>query len=367
MKQHRFVIPAVIFLAFTAPIAQVAAEGRGAGRIVFEHAPDGVLPGPTTDIYAVNSDGTHLQALTNDGHSHDPSWSPDGHQILYLHDMLWPSDLPRSRIRVDREWASHLFEELYVMASDGRDAHLLRRLDGRFSGSTACSPDGKTLAISYYAYSDENHGGPHETPFDLFTVALDAQGSPRLLLRRSMEAAWSPDGYELAFSEQIPGAGWAVAIANADGSHVVQLTDPYGYLKSPYIQFAGSPAWSPDGKEIAFDAEFRLFASWQSPTVEEHQIFLILADGSHRRQLTTDPDWECFHPSWSPDGTEIAFSCTRIRPLNACSWGGEGPESSAWSRPCVRRIFVLRIDDPNAKPIQVTNIDGARPAFSPAP
>ena len=46
--------------------------------IVFTHPPDGGPPWPVEDIYSMSGDGTHLKALTNDGHRHDPAWSPDG-------------------------------------------------------------------------------------------------------------------------------------------------------------------------------------------------------------------------------------------------------------------------------------------------
>jgi hypothetical protein len=147
------------------------------GRIVFEHAPDGGDPWPTLDIYSVNADGTELGALTIDGHSHDPSWSPDGRHILYIHDTTWPSYLPAQHLRIDEKWISHAFSELYVMDSDGENAHLFRQLDARIQ-EAALSPDGKTLA-----FDGVEPGADGESVFGLFLIPVLGQGKPHRLFR----------------------------------------------------------------------------------------------------------------------------------------------------------------------------------------
>jgi Tol biopolymer transport system component len=60
------------------------------------------------------------------------------------------------------------------------------------------------------------------------------------------------------------------------------------------------PSWSPDGSQIAFI----------SHRSGEHKIWVIPAIGGTTRQITCDPgsDW---HPSWSPDGNQIAFESYR--------------------------------------------------------
>lgn len=56
------------------------------------------------------------------------------------------------------------------------------------------------------------------------------------------------------------------------------------------------PAWSPDGKNIAF----------QSNRDGPYHIYLMNADGSNLRQLTSGDDNDDRHPNWSPDGKTIA-------------------------------------------------------------
>jgi WD40 repeat protein/bifunctional DNA primase/polymerase-like protein len=64
------------------------------------------------------------------------------------------------------------------------------------------------------------------------------------------------------------------------------------------------PTWSPDGTKIAFSSE-RPFGSFE--------IFTMNADGSNEQRLTNDPFLDV-SPSWSPDGTKIAFETDRDEP-----------------------------------------------------
>lgn len=57
-----------------------------------------------------------------------------------------------------------------------------------------------------------------------------------------------------------------------------------------------SPSWSPDGSRIAFAAS----------DGENTDIFVVDADGSNVLQITHDPAMDSY-PSWSPDGTRIVF------------------------------------------------------------
>jgi Tol biopolymer transport system component len=62
--------------------------------------------------------------------------------------------------------------------------------------------------------------------------------------------------------------------------------------RTTFSNGSGDPAYSPDGSKIAF--------------VSENQIFVMNADGSRRRQVTTSPTAKT-DPAWSADGTRIAY------------------------------------------------------------
>jgi Tol biopolymer transport system component len=302
-------------------------------QIVYTHAPDGGAHWPVEDVYLMSADGTTVKALTNDGHSHDPVWSPDGTRVLFVHDAALQT---KPAYREEKDFESYHPVELYVMDRDGGNRHLLRRLEPVIYGA-AWSPDGKMLAIS----------GAAEATRGLFLLPADGQGEPRLLFRDALTPAWSPNGKKLAFSVERPRGQWAIHVANADGSNDVQLTEP--------LLIAGSPAWSPDGKRIAFD---HLIGP-----ASQSQIFIMDADGSHQRPITTDSYWSCMHPSWSPDGRVLAFSC-----LSASTPCGTGISSVGTPVPeCARRVFAIAMGDSNLKPTQLNDSDGGTPSFAPIP
>ncbi len=74
--------------------------------------------------------------------------------------------------------------------------------------------------------------------------------------------------------------------------NVRQLTTNY------YADY--EPAWSPDGKQIAF----------ASGRDGDSEIFVMDADGTNVRQLTTINASDVY-PAWSPDGKQIAFRSSR--------------------------------------------------------
>jgi Tol biopolymer transport system component len=79
---------------------------------------------------------------------------------------------------------------------------------------------------------------------------------------------------------------------NADGTQLTALTDD--------AFWDNWPSWSPDGSQLAFTC--------RQSTAGQGGICAINADGSNRRQLSNANDWE---PSWSPDGQHIVFASTR--------------------------------------------------------
>jgi Tol biopolymer transport system component len=107
---------------------------------------------------------------------------------------------------------------------------------------------------------------------------------------------WSPDGKLIAYQCQVqPSAtdpGYSrICVMDADGSHVHALA------QTPVTGLSdGAPAWSPDGKELAFDRGVH----------DQHAIFVMNADGGNARQVTP---WSLSggQPDWSPDGKRLLF------------------------------------------------------------
>jgi TolB protein len=106
------------------------------------------------------------------------------------------------------------------------------------------------------------------------------------------DPAWSPDGKTIAFA-RYTGSG-AIWLIDADGSNERQLTTPRG---EGDIQ----PDWSPDGRWIAFSRATGPF---------RHDIFVVRPDGTGLRRLTRHTRGNS-SPVWSPDGKRIVFASTR--------------------------------------------------------
>jgi Tol biopolymer transport system component len=112
--------------------------------------------------------------------------------------------------------------------------------------------------------------------------------------------AWSPDGKQIAFdserSDHTPKDSRHVNdvfVMKADGSGVKKLTDSKGE--------SGDPAWSPTGRTLAIDAD-------RGNRKELRAIYVIHANGGKPRRITKPaPPLSDYSPRFSPDGTQLVF------------------------------------------------------------
>ncbi len=125
--------------------------------------------------------------------------------------------------------------------------------------------------------------------------------SIRRLTNRSygeIDPAWSPDGRHIAFAYEpadgsISSNRHKLYVMESDGSNPRILTnDPAGSIQ---------PAWSPDGRRIAFASNRD--GNWD--------IYVMESDGSNPRNLTNYVAGREEYPAWSPDGRHIAFASNR--------------------------------------------------------
>jgi Tol biopolymer transport system component len=228
------------------------------------------------DLYSVSATGGKPRALTNNwAEEYAPVWSADGTMVA----------LTRKRGR----------QPYVAMLRPGGKARLLVR-----GADPAWSPDGRRLVFTragdVYVVSSTG------TEARSVTTGAEEDSSPD----------WSPDGREVVFARR-SAAGkdlWAIGV---DGSTLRRLTNVQLGRDRCTVVEASDPAWSPDGREVAFSLlEGGSGLCLLRGGVES--VHVVSADGSGRTRLVTtggprDPLARdgAYSPAWSPDGASIVF------------------------------------------------------------
>src|SRR5207244_2996256 len=110
----------------------------------------------------------------------------------------------------------------------------------------------------------------------------------------------APPRVDLLFASTRDG-DYAIYGVAASGGRELRITKGHGNPSTPEgLFFAVEPAWSPDGRWVAFASRR------DGPS----HIYIMRADGTHVRQVTqgkADDDG----PAWAPDQRRIAFSRNR--------------------------------------------------------
>ena len=117
-------------------------------------------------------------------------------------------------------------------------------------------------------------------------------------LGSDVDQAWpSPDGTRILFSSTSGVFNELNLATNLGGSpEIVQVTD---FNSERLNHYRGD--WSPDGRTFVFSTDVDGDAEFLDP-----ELWLLEIDTSGLTQLTDDDHYD-FYPTWSPDGTEIAF------------------------------------------------------------
>lgn len=115
--------------------------------------------------------------------------------------------------------------------------------------------------------------------------------------QQNLQPAWSPDGRFIAYHANRRGGIWVMP---SRGGTPKQIS-----------QFGARPAWSPDGSKLAFQTDELGDIAPNGFTAQAGStIWIVNADGTNARALTTTtaPPGGHASPAWSPDSRFIAFT-----------------------------------------------------------
>jgi Tol biopolymer transport system component/predicted Ser/Thr protein kinase len=224
----------------------------------------------TSAIWEVRADGSNLHRVLPGWHipPHEccGMWTPDRHYYLF-----------RSTLRSDT------FGDIFVLPDQAGIFHRATSTPKQLTfGPLAfyivgMTQDRKKLLVGGYQSRGELvRYDPSSKRFVPFLGGISAY-----------TVAFSRDGKQVAYVDAREGTLW---MSRADGSEKVQLTYPPDRV--------ALPRWSPDGKQIVCISQ-QLGKPWKA--------FLISTQGGTPEELLPDDTTEG-DPTWSADGTRIAFS-----------------------------------------------------------
>ena len=154
------------------------------------------------------------------------------------------------------------------------------------SQKSEASFPGKNGRIAFEG--DRDTGGTGDSFTEVITVSLDGTGMKQLTSASgSGNPTFSPNGEKIAYAANYGADTRGIYVINRSGTSKKALTDNNNLPEY-------GPTWSPDGTKIAF--------------VDGPDIWTVKPDGSGRHNLTNTPNSYEEDPDFSPDGKKIAFA-----------------------------------------------------------
>ena len=277
-----------------------------------------------TDVWMVSWDGTQqIQVTSTPEGEASPRWSPDNKYLSFIS---------------SRQGAKG--GQLWLLNRAGGEAVKITDIKGGVSDH-AWSPDSKRLVlvvqdpdpankdadekpdekktpkpivIDRYHFKADGDGFLRGERSHLYLFDLDAKKAEILTPGKFEEEspAWSPDGQHIAFM-RTHGEGDVDKMPNRD----LFVVEPKAgaqprRLTTTTTEESGRPAWSPDGRQIAY----LLGEEVKYSAYDQSQLMVIPASGGAPRHLTQALDRPVSGASWSADGATLYFTITDDRAVH---------------------------------------------------
>ena len=277
--------------------------------------PDREQDEDVSDLWMSNWAGDVSLQLTNTPHSeHHARWSPDGQQLAFLSDRKNPDE----------------GDQVWLLDMRGGEARKITAVPDGVSGF-AWSPDGKRMVlvadvaaerdpedkpkpivVDRLYFKEDVTGYLGTTRSHLFLLDVAAGTVEQLTAGDydELQPSWAPDGRSIAFVSKRGEdfdrhENWDVYVMDAvPGAKAVQVTRNEGADGDADGSWgSGPPAWSSDGKRIAYLHGGAQEDIWYGLL----QVGVVGSDGDDQWLPTGALDRNTLQPKWSRDGRSLYF------------------------------------------------------------